>query len=102
MSYADAVPMMNDEDLAGRIGACVLEQAALKDPTADALAKYAMAQPASVADQFMAYFGADQALVGEYTSGGEAGVTDGAILSKVQAVWDDVAEVLNLNAAVAA
>jgi hypothetical protein len=99
MSYADAVPMMKDETLAGRIGACVLEQASLKDPEADPLAKYAMAQPPSVTDQFMSYFGADQALVGDYTSGGEAGITDGAILSKVQAVWDDVTVVLNLSAA---
>ena len=101
MSYADAVTMMKDELLAGRIGACVLEQASLKDPETDPLAKYAMAQPAFAGQQFMAYFGADQAIVGSYASGGEAGVTDGAILSKVQAVWDDVTVVMNLHAAVA-
>lgn len=101
MSYADTAPMMEDEVLLGRVQACVTEQAALRVDADDPLAEYAMAQPKVVAAQFMVFFGADQTLVSAYTAdpsnGGEASVTDQAILSKVQAVWVDVLAVLNLS-----
>src|SRR4051812_6675741 len=96
MAYADVQPMLDDTALQARVKGCVLEQAGLKDVSTDPLASFTLAQPDPVTVNFMYYFGADQALVGEYASGGQAAIADGAILSKAQTVWDDVAYVLHL------
>ena len=95
MAYSDVTPMLEDEILQGRVKGCALEQAALKDLEADQLASYVMAEPDSANDNFMWFMGADQALVNLHATGGQAAVSDGAILSKVQYCWDLVAQVLH-------
>jgi hypothetical protein len=98
MAYIDVAAMLEDDVLTGRIKGCVLEQSRIKDVTTDTLAAYALAQPESATVQFTYFFGGDQAIVGEYATGGQAAVTDGAILSKVQAEWENVKYVLHLEA----
>lgn len=96
MAYADVEPMLKDQVLVGRVKGCVLEQSRLKEVETNALAAYALAQPDAATAQWMNFFGGDQALAGAYATGGQAAITDGAILSKVQAEWDNVAYVLHL------
>jgi len=98
MAYIDVAPMLDDKVFTGRIQGCVLEQSRLKDVTDDTLAAYSLAQPDSATVQFSYFFGGDQAIVGDYASGGQAGITDGAILSKVQYEWENVKYVLHLEA----
>jgi hypothetical protein len=97
MAYADVAAMLDDEILTGRIQGCVLEQARLKDVTTDALAAFSLAQPDQATAQFMYFFGGDQALAGDHAAGGQSAISDGAILSKVQAEWDAVTHVLHLE-----
>jgi hypothetical protein len=97
LAYIDVEAMLADDVLTGRIQGCVLEQARIKDVHADALAAYALAQPEQAATHFSYFFGGDQALAGAHAEGGEAAITDGAILSKVQFEWSNVEYVLNLK-----
>jgi hypothetical protein len=97
LAYIDVEAMLADDVLTGRIQGCVLEQARIKDVNSDSLAAYALAQPVSAATQFSYFFGGDQALAEAHASGGEAAITDGAILSKVQFEWQNVRHVLNLE-----
>jgi hypothetical protein len=97
MAYADVSAMLGDQVLLDRIEGCVLEQSRLKDVTTDTLASFALAQPDQTTAQFMYFFGGDQALVGDHAAGGQSAISDGAILSKVQAEWDAVTHVLHLE-----
>jgi hypothetical protein len=97
MAYIDVTPMLEDEILQGRVEGCALEQAALKDLEVDQLASYVMAEPHSANDNFMYFMGADQVLVNLHASGGQAAISDGDILSKIQFSWELVAQVLHFT-----
>jgi hypothetical protein len=97
MAYADVAPMLADEVLHGRVLACLIEQACLRDLETDRLASYVMIQPKESANQFMFNVCADQSLVAFYADAGQSNITDNAILSKVQADWGKVAAALGFR-----
>lgn len=83
MSYQGQAELAADADFGRRVSACVAEQAKTKS---DPLATWSLQQPFGFAStRFLPFIVTEPG----FGPPGEA-ITDGQLLSAVQAVWDDV------------
>lgn len=88
MTYLNQTLLSRDNDFQDRCGACVVEQAKIKN---DELASFALQNPPAATQRFMPFIASEPGFADAYETGGQAGITDGQILSAVQGNWDAVA-----------
>jgi len=91
MSYAEMSGLAKDQEFAGRLASAVCEQA--KGRKTKYVAQAALRSPETGASMFMPFVSTEPGFSDAYGEGGQAAITDGQILSAVQANWDRVATV---------
>lgn len=92
MGYSDMGALGKDDDFQARVAACVCEQAQTPGHD-DIVAQRALQSPAFAVSMFMPFVSTAPGFGDAYASGGQAAVTDGMLLSAVQAKWGDVVNV---------
>jgi hypothetical protein len=94
MSYESQAGLAGDQAFNQRLQSALTTEGRTK-PT-DPLGKLIMNSPMQGATVFMPFVSSAPGFADKYTNGGQAGVTDGDLLSAVQASWADVTTVQGL------
>jgi hypothetical protein len=94
MSYADTAALAADQEFSARLVACVSKEAAGKP--GDPLANQVLANTAYIPGWFMPLVSAAPGFDTKYAAGGQESITDGDLLSAVQASWSRVATIHGL------
>ena len=91
MGYSDTAALANDAEFSARLVACVTTEAIGKpgDPLADRV----LANAAYIPGAFLPMVASAPGFDAKYATGGQEAVTDGDLLSAVQASWARVSEV---------
>lgn len=89
MSYSDQQNLSVDPEFVDRLWAATATEAQAK-PADDPPARYVLANPYKGADLFMPYVATAPGFGDLYAAGGQEAITDGDILSAVQAAWPRV------------
>lgn len=92
MSYQDQYNLGTDPEFTQRLTAAVTDESRAK--TDDPLAEYVMRNPTAGAALFMPFV---STAPGFGDAGGQANITDAQILSAIQASWDAVTNVNNIE-----
>lgn len=95
MTYQAQAELSVDPDFGARVGAAVVNES--RGQVADPVAAVVLAYPAQGVQWFMPFISSAPGFADLYTAGGQAGITDGDLLSAVQASWADVATVHGLD-----
>lgn len=91
MTYQAQHDLAQDPDFNGRVQAAVVSES--RGKISDPLAAMVMNSPGLGVMAFMPFIATAPGLADKYSTGTQTAVTDGDILSAVQAVWLDVATV---------
>lgn len=89
MGYQDTANLATDNDFRARLAACLSGEAMGK--VGDGLADLILKNPSSAANMFMPLVSASPGFGDKYAAGGQDQITDGDLLSSVQANWARVA-----------
>lgn len=92
MSYQDQANLAQDTEFAERLGSGLATEAKAKVGVTD-LAGLILRSPAEGARIFMPWVSTAPTFDSTYADGGQSAITDGMILSAIQAYWDDVEKV---------
>jgi hypothetical protein len=84
MSYAAQADLSTDEGFAGRLAAAVTGEA---KPLEGLLAEAVLRSPVAGAQMFTPFVASEPGFADAYLTGGQLAITDGMILSAVQANW---------------
>jgi hypothetical protein len=87
MSYEEISDLARDQDFAARLAAAVTEQAKTHD---DYISGATLRSPEQGVTMFMPFVSTEPGFAAAYGSGGQEAISDGMILSGVQANWDRV------------
>jgi hypothetical protein len=87
MTYLDQANLSTDADFERRLAAAVASEAKPKDSN---FANHILASPAEGSRMFMPFIASEPGFADAYASGGQADISDGMILSALQANWDRV------------
>lgn len=87
MTYTEMADLAVDVEFTARLGAAVTEQAKTHD---DYVSEQALRSPAQGSSMFMPFVASEPGFASAYGSGGQAAISDGMILSAVQANWNAV------------
>jgi hypothetical protein len=90
MGYADVANLSKDSDFTERLAAGLTGESVLK--TGDALADLILKNPPIGASMFMPLVSSAPGFGDKYASGGQESITDGEILSAMQAAWPRVTD----------
>ena len=90
MSYEDVANLAKDGDFASRLAAGLTNEAVLK--TGDALADVILKNPPLGASMFIPLVSSAPGFGAKYATGGQESITDGDLLSAMQAFWPRVTE----------
>jgi hypothetical protein len=97
MTYQSQAALSADREFADRLGAALTTEArALTD---DPVGRVVMSYPAQGVQWFLPFVSSAPGFADRYTGGGQSAITDGDLLSSVQASWADVAAVHGLDTA---
>lgn len=91
MSYENMSDLANDQEFAARLASAVCEQAKTRET--EYVAQAGLRSPTSGAQMFMPFVSTEPGFADAYADGGQEAITDGQILSAVQANWNAVAVV---------
>lgn len=97
MSYADQAGLATDPEFGRRLSSALTTEGRSK--VDDPVGKLVMNSPQQGVAVFMPFISSAPGFADKYAANGEAGITDGDILSAVQASWADVGTVQGLTAA---
>jgi hypothetical protein len=95
MTYSDQAGLASDPDFNGRLQSALTTEG--RADVADPLSKLVMNSPAQGASVFIPFISSAPGFADKYGAGGQESITDGDILSAVQASWADVATVQGLT-----
>jgi hypothetical protein len=95
MTYAAQAALGSDQDFNARLAAGLTTESRTK--TSDPLAKTVMSQPLWGAQLFMPFISSAPGFAEKYEAGGQESISDGDLLSAIQAEWNDVATVHGLT-----
>ncbi len=90
MSYQDVYNLGTDPQFHNRLSAALTTEAVAK--TDDALADQVLRNPDATALWFMPFISSAPGFAEAYATGGQESITDGQMLSAVQAAWPKVAD----------
>lgn len=88
MGYQDVADLATDANFRARLAACLASESVGK--TGDGLADLILRNPSSGANMFMPLVSSAPGFGDKYATGGQEAVTDGDLLSAVQASWAKV------------
>lgn len=91
MSYQDEANLAKDPQFAERLGAALATEA--KSKGTDDLPALILRNPAEGARVFMPLVSTAPGFGAQYAQDGQAGISDGMILSAVQAYWNKVSDI---------
>jgi hypothetical protein len=94
MTYADQAALAADPDFTRRLQSALTTEG--RADVADPLAKLVMNSPGQGGAVFMPFISSAPGFADKYATGGQSAVTDGDLLSAVQASWADVTTVQGL------
>ena len=94
MTYADQAALAADQDFRERLSSALVTEGRAR--VTDPLGKLIMNSPQQGVSVFMPFVSSAPGFADKYASGGQSAVTDGDILSAVQASWADVTTVQGL------
>lgn len=89
MTYEDVYDLGNDPEFRERLTATLTTESAVKSN--DPLADQALRSPDGTSLWFMPLVSAAPGFADKYAASGQGSITDGELLSAVQAAWDRVA-----------
>ena len=95
MSYADQSALSQDTDFQNRLIACLANES--RGKVTDPVAQVIMSFPTQGGSWFMPFIASAPTFADKFANGGQSTITDGDLLSAVQAVWADVATVHDLG-----
>lgn len=95
MSYQDEADLANDPDFNRRLSAALCDES--RGQVTDSLGKVVMNSPAQGVVYFMPFVSTAPTFGDKYAAGGQESITDGDLLSAIQAEWDDVKTVHDLS-----
>lgn len=95
MTYSDQASLATDSEFSRRLGAALTTEG--RGKTTDPLGKVIMSFPAQGVQWFMPFVSSAPGFADKYGAGGQSSITDGDLLSAVQASWDDVTAVNGLT-----
>lgn len=95
MSYEDQAALASDGEFNSRLSAALTTEGRSK--TTDPLGQLVMNSPQHGVTVFMPFVSSAPGFADKYGTGGQASITDGDLLSAVQASWADVATVQGLS-----
>lgn len=88
MTYLDQAALAADEEFSRRLSSALTTEG--RANVADPVAGLVMNSPAQGVSVFMPFISSAPGFADKYGAGGQGAVTDGDILSAVQASWADV------------
>jgi hypothetical protein len=88
VTYSDQAALSSDPDFSRRLSAALTTEGRSK--VTDPLGKLIMNSPQQGVSVFMPFVSSAPGFADKYGTGGQAAITDGDILSAVQASWADV------------
>lgn len=91
MSYQDEANLAKDPQFAERLGAGLASEA--KDKGTDDLPALILRNPAEGARVFMPLIASSPGFGAQYAQDGQAGISDGMLLSSIQANWQRVSDI---------
>lgn len=91
MSYQDEANLAKDPQFAERLGAGLASEA--KGKGTDDLPALVLRNPAEGARIFMPLIASSPGFGAEFADGGQASISDGEMLSAIQANWDTVSDI---------
>lgn len=94
MSYADQAALGADREFSQRLSSALTTEGRSK--ITDPLGKLVMNSPVQGVAVFIPFVSSAPGFADKYAAGGQAAITDGDILSAVQASWADVTTVQGL------
>jgi hypothetical protein len=89
MSYLDQANLADDSTFQRRLAAALANESAVK--TGDDLADLVLRSPTQGANMFMPVVASAPGFSDAYATGGQDAITDGQLLSAIQAGWSRVA-----------
>jgi hypothetical protein len=96
VSYADEAALAVDEAFTGRLAAALCSEAQVingSDPGGDQLSVTILRNPSHGTAMFLPFVSTAPGFGDAYAAGGQEAVTDGMLLSAVQATWSAVSAV---------
>lgn len=95
MSYADQAALASDREFSARLSSALTTEG--RAQVADPLGKLIMNSPQQGVTVFMPFVSSAPGFADKYAGGSQTSITDGDILSAVQASWADVSTVQGLS-----